>query len=130
MLLANTLLVLLLSQYKVSSLLLVTFVNLMSYIYLTGFLHQSHRPHSNMPPIMLEPLKCTLTEDQWAEEDQHMASTVLPAVLSACSIEENNPCFVFWNLHILLQSVWYQIVTVWLQSQETQGVWGVPGQTT
>ena len=43
----------------------------------------------SMPP-MLEPLNCPLTEDPWAEADQHMASTVVPAVLSAYPIEDKN----------------------------------------
>ena len=46
------------------------------------------------PPLhslpMLRPFKFPTTEEGWAEADQHMATVVVPEVLSASTIEEKN----------------------------------------
>ena len=47
-------------------------------------------PDVSSTPAMLRPFNCPKTDQEWSEADHHLASVVVPAVLSASSVEEKN----------------------------------------
>ena len=53
-----------------------------------------HTPDSSLDsssaPAMLRPFNCPTTDQEWSEADHYLASVVVPAVLSASSVEEMN----------------------------------------
>lgn len=45
---------------------------------------------SPLSPSMLRPFNCPCSEEEWADANQHFASMVVPAVLSATTVDEKN----------------------------------------
>ena len=52
--------------------------------------HSAYTPISSTAPSMLKPLKCPKSDEEWQEADTHMCAVVVPAVLSAQTIEDKN----------------------------------------